>query len=197
MSITATTLSAAMTSTDNSLQVAAATGISAPVNPTGSGFTYLMIDNELLFVTAISGTVASVLRGQSGTRAVSHAVSTPVLIGGPSDFPNFVPATLVTTNVKPENFNALSAPFTGATIAPKLGQSWAHFTGTTALVTITVPTGLENGGAITLVFDGSSSGLTWTAADNIAVAGTSTTAASAVTFTYDAVTAKWHPSRLA
>lgn len=91
--------------------------------------------------------------------------------------------------------NGLGASLTGATIAPTF--KLAHFTGTTALVTITAPTGITSGASFTLIFDGSASGLTWTAAGNIAVGGTSTTALSTVTFIYDAVTAKFYPSRLA
>lgn len=198
MAITATTLSSACAVTDTSIAVTSATGITAPVNPTGSGFTYLYIDNELVFVLTVAGTLIGVLRGQNGTKQVSHATSTPVLIGGPSDFPGFAP-TRTDIAVAPSLYSQVSAPFTGATIVPALGVAYAHFTGTTALVTITPPAGLVQGGSLTLVNDGSGSGLTWTAAGNIAVAGTFTTAASSVTFVWDASlsTPKWIPSRLA
>src|SRR5262249_32247788 len=71
-----------------------------------------------------------------------------------------------------------------------------HVTGTTVLKTITLPATFQNG-SVTLIFDGSGSGLTWDATGNINVAGTSTTAGSAVTFTYDRSISKWIPSRLA
>ena len=196
MSITATTLSAAVAAADTKIGVASATGITAPVNTTGSGFTFLKVDEELMFVVGVSGTQISVLRGQGGTQAKSHAASVPVLIGAPSDYQSFVPAQGVTAPSEPYNFTAIGPPLTGATIAPTGGMVH-HFTGTVALITITAPTGLVAGGKVTLIFDGSAAGLTWTAAGNIAVAGTSTTAASAVDFFWDPSSAKWHPSRLA
>ncbi len=196
MSINATTLSAAISATETVFGVASATGITAPVPNTGVGLTYLKVDDEMMQVYAISGTVVSVIRGVQGTRAEAHAASVPVIAGGPSDFENFVPVQGVVASQLPYNFSPIGPPLTGATIAPSGGYIH-HFTGTTALVTITLPADLVAGGHITLIFDGSGSGLTWTAAGNIAVAGTSTTAASAVTFFYDPSSAKWHPSRLA
>lgn len=88
--------------------------------------------------------------------------------------------------------NALSTA-TGATIAPL--TPFLTFTGTTALVTITAPVGLPVGSVITIQFTGSGAGLTWTAAGNISVAGTSTTTLSGVTFTWTG--SKWVPNRLA
>jgi hypothetical protein len=196
MSITATTLSAAISNSDVVLGVASASGISAPVQTTGSGFTFLKVDDEVMFVTGVSGTQIKVLRGQLGTPAQPHAASVPVLIGAPSDYPAFAPITTFTQPSKPDNSMPIGPPLTGATIAPS-GGFVHHFTGTTALSTITPPAGLISGGKITLIFDGSGSGLTWDASDNIAVAGTSTTAGSAVDFFYDPSSGKWHPSRLA
>lgn len=77
------------------------------------------------------------------------------------------------------------------TIAPI--TRYVHITGTTAIVNITAPTGTVSGTEITLIFDGVD---TWTAAGNIAAAGSATTAGSTVTFVYDAVTAKFYPSRV-
>jgi hypothetical protein len=66
-------------------------------------------------------------------------------------------------------------------------------TGTTAVVTITPPAGIQNGQTITILFTGID---TWTAAGNIAVAGTNTTAGTYVTFTWNSSTSKWSPSRV-
>ena len=195
MAITATTLSSAVKANDTTVGLASATGVTAPTPTTGVGFTYLFVEQEMMFVTAITGTVASVLRGQLGTQAVAHPTAAPVFIGAPSDFPGFTPAQGTSVEL-PNEYMGVGAPLTGATIAPAVGQSVAHFTGSTALVTITVPTGMQSG-RLTLIFDGTGSGLTWTAADNIAVAGTATTAKSAVTFLYDPSTSKWIPNRLA
>lgn len=78
------------------------------------------------------------------------------------------------------------------TIAPTF--SIFHVTGTTPLVTLTTPTGISSGARMTVIFDGID---TWTAAGNIAVLGTNTTAASFVDFVWDAATSKWYPSRVA
>ena len=196
MAITATTLSAAIAANDTVIGVASATGITAPVSTTGAGVTFLKIDSEVLGVISVSGTQVTVRRGLLGTQAKSHENAAPVLIGSPSDYPSFVPEQSVSAPQQPYNFSALGAPLTGATVAPVNGAIH-FFTGTTALVTITPPAGLVAGGKITLIFSGSGSGLTWTAAENIAVAGTATTALSAVDFFYNPVTSKWYPSRLA
>src|SRR6185503_19549367 len=87
MSITATTLSAAMTSTQTTVSLTSATGVTAPNFQTGSGITYLLVDQELMLVTGISGTVASVVRGVNGTPAQSHVSGGQVQIGLPADFP--------------------------------------------------------------------------------------------------------------
>ena len=88
MAITNTTLSAAAGLNDQVIQVASATGITAPNNQTGSGITWLRIDQELMLVLGVSGTTISVLRGQLGTPQQAHLVNTAVVIGLPSDFPN-------------------------------------------------------------------------------------------------------------
>ncbi len=90
-----------------------------------------------------------------------------------------------------------SASVTGGTITPS--GPLAQFTGTTELETINVPTGCGGNGScsVTLIFSGSSSGLTWGTSGNIAAAGTATTTKSSVTFVWDATLSKWIPSRLA
>jgi hypothetical protein len=87
--------------------------------------------------------------------------------------------------------DATTAVASATTIAPS--GALFHVTGTTAIATISLPATYQ-GGPITIIFDGVD---TWTAAGNIAVAGTNTTAGSAVTFTYSFATSKWYPSRLA
>jgi hypothetical protein len=84
---------------------------------------------------------------------------------------------------------------TGATIAPVYRDSF--FNGSTALATITPPTGITDGAVITIVFTGTAGGLTWTSGGNISVAGTSTTAQSAVDFVWSVANSKWYPTRLA
>lgn len=197
MALNKTTLSGAMLATDTTLGVASATGITAPVNPTGAGITYLFCEGELMYVTAVTGTQVNVIRGVAGTKALSHANAAPIIAGLPSDFAAFVP----TQNVyAPDNSNfvPISAAVASATTITPTGRRF-HVTGTTATATINLPPTLNPGGTflegdITVIADGV---WTWTAAGNILVAGTVTTAGSCVTFIYDVATGKWYPSRLA
>jgi hypothetical protein len=191
MSLNATTLSGAINATQYSFGIASATGVSAPVYPTGSGFTYLYVENELMFVTGVNGTIVNVIRGFGGTQAVSHASSCPVIVGAPSDFPNFTPGINAVT-AKSSNYDGFAAPVASAATITPSGRRF-HVTGTTQTTTINLPSGFLEG-TITIVADGI---WTWSTGGNIAVAGTVTTAASAVDFTYDAKTSLWYPSRLA
>ena len=86
MSITATTLSGAMTANATILTVASATGITAPNFQTASGITYLLIDQEKMLVVGVSGTFISVIRAQDGTIAAAHTNGAYVQSGLPSDF---------------------------------------------------------------------------------------------------------------
>ena len=79
-----------------------------------------------------------------------------------------------------------------ATLVPK--TELVLVTGTTAIVNITVPPVTGFSTVLYLVAIGI---FTWTAAGNIAVAGTSTTAGSVITFVYSKSTGKWYPSRVA
>src|ERR1700743_2809469 len=89
MSISITTLTTAITSVGQlSCSLASVTGISSPNFQTGSGITWLLIDQEFMLVTAVNTTtlVVTVLRGQNGTSAQTHSNSANVTIGQPSDF---------------------------------------------------------------------------------------------------------------
>ena len=197
MAISTTTLNGAVGISDISIIVTSATGITAPTTTTGAGFTLLKVDNEVMFVISVSGTSIGVQRGQWGTRATTHLTSAPVIIGAPADFPNFRPNVSAFTTTLPDDFSPIGPPLTGATIAPVNGYIH-HYTGTTQLAAITPPASLVSGGAITLIFDGSASGLSWSAAggaNSISVAGT-VTAAQAVTFFYDPTTTFWYPSTI-
>lgn len=86
MAITATTTSAAVGASDTTVSVASATGITAPNFQTAAGITYLRLDNEVMLVVGVVGTVVSVLRAQDGTVATTHVSGALVQIGLPSDF---------------------------------------------------------------------------------------------------------------
>jgi len=197
MSLNTTTTSSAIAVSDVYITLTSTTGVQVPALPVGPT-TYIIVEAELMEVTSFSGTSGDpvgVSRGQMGTKAVAHNTGAPAFIFLSTDnYQNIAGNLAVTNPINPY----VGAPLTGATITPTAtgNGSLTHFTGTTALVTINVPTGTLCT-EITLVFDGSGSGLTWTAAGNISVAGTATTAKSSVTFRYDVSTSKWIPSRLA
>ena len=74
------------------------------------------------------------------------------------------------------------------TIAPT--YSIQHVTGTTAIATITAPTGTLAGTRLTLIFDGAGS---WTAAGNIKSASPTIAAGQAFDFVFDTATSLWYP----
>jgi hypothetical protein len=216
MALNATTLTAAITSVQTTFAIGSTTGIvtpnftAVPAGQVNASITYLLVEQEMMQVQSVNTTtlVVTVTRGQLGTAQVPHGVSCPVLSGTPIDFWTFVPPQKSDVPFLPFGSVAFGAPLTGATITPT--AAYQHFTGTVALITINLPNYVnlpggyggyypENpiaGMQIALVFDGSSTGLTWTAAGNINVAGTSGTAGTMVFFTYDPSISKWIPSRI-
>lgn len=212
MALNVTTLSAAIGTTDTTLLLASVTGITGPnfqtgfdpVKGTGTGPVYLFIEQEWILVlnTPASATSpVSVKRSQLGSCASAHGASAVVLSGQATDFPGPIPISVKAQQDYYPNLVGFSAPVASATTIIASG-AFFHVTGTTATATITAPAqgpsgtsgGVLDGSQITIVADGV---WTWTAAGNIAVAGTVTTAGSSVTFTFDQGSGKWHPSRLA
>lgn len=211
MALNVTTLSAAIGASDASLLLASITGVTSAnfqgstIPGTGS-VVYLYIEQEwiqVLTVGASASVPVLVKRAQLGSCASAHGASAVVLAGLSTDFPGPNPISIKAQQDYAPNMVGFSAPVAGAATNVATGPFF-HLTGTTAMVTLTAPTITGGGGAspldgaeVLIVFDGSAAGLTWTAAGNIAVAGTATTAGSAVTFIFDQGSAKWHPSRLA
>jgi len=77
--LTQTTLSSAVTTTNGQIiNLTSATGVTA-------GTTQLFIDGELMDVRALSGTIATVVRGSGGTRGATHANGATVYLG-PSNY---------------------------------------------------------------------------------------------------------------
>lgn len=214
MALNVTTLSAAIGASDSTLLLASVTGITGPnfqqgfdpTKGTGTGPVYLYIEQEWILVlsTPASATVpVLVKRAQLGSASAAHGSAAVVLSGQATDFPGPNPISIKAQQDYSPNMIGFSAPVAGAATNVATGPLF-HLTGTVAMVTLTAPTITGGGGAspldgaeVLIVFDGSAAGLTWTAAGNIAVAGTATTAGSSVTFTFDQGSAKWHPSRLA
>jgi len=103
------------------------------------------------------------------------------------------------TNSWVPGFNNTSAPLSPvAALASAAGLVTPpgplfHMTGALAVTGFNAPLGFTSG-EIRIINDGI---WTWTAANNIAVAGTVTTVGTTIMFVYDPITAKWYPSRVA
>ena len=116
-----------------------------------------------------------------GASAVGIGANTTV-IGTSSTTANRIFGVQATGEVAPTIASA-------ATIAPT--KQITFISGTTAIVTITAPTGIATtGGQITIIPTGI---FTTTTAGNIALASTAVVS-RALIMTYDATTAKWYPS---
>lgn len=116
MSIVATTLSAAVTASDLTINVASATGAL-----TGN---LININGEYMVQTAdADGTVLAVgKRGQEGTYNQAHANGSVVLMGLASDFPAPPPGTNVVTPYAP-TWNIASVNAAGAVTVPTTKQN--------------------------------------------------------------------------
>src|ERR1700691_946254 len=194
MAITTTTLSAAITLNQLSFGLASTTNVVAPVSTTGAG-SFILIDREMMQVVGgpVSGTV-QVIRGVYGTRAVAHSASSGVLISATqADFPTFQPS-IDSYNTNLNRYQGINAPVAAAAVLVASG-AFFHVTGTTASSSMTPPTGFVEG-QITIIADAIWTWTSTTAANGFAQAGTVTSAASTVTFTYDAGTSLWYASRL-
>lgn len=218
--LTQTTLAAAVDASSNIVQVASATGITVAQNTTA---TLIYVDRELMTVLNVNGTELTVARGANGTPAAGHASGAMVLAGDPIYFIDHDPQGTTSNALVTPLVNTMTgrqwllssvtgtwvpgfgnssqalgetASVTGATVTPS--GPLEQFTGTTELETISLPIGGAglNACQVTLIFTGSSAGLTWGTSGNIALAG-SVSAGSAVTFTYLPSTSKWYPSKTA
>ncbi len=82
MSITVTSLSAATNSSQQTMTVASNSGFSSSsLTPTVA-----VIDDELVNIRSVSGTLIGIERGMEGTRATNHGSGRAVMVGSPGDF---------------------------------------------------------------------------------------------------------------
>ena len=104
VTLTQTTLAAAVDAVSTTVRVASCTNIP---NPSGGGDnqTILMVNNEAMTVTAVSPDIpatpsgagqVSVVRGTNGTRAKAHVSGSTVLLGRPNQFFTTDPSGAVT-----------------------------------------------------------------------------------------------------
>jgi hypothetical protein len=207
--LTSTTLAAALsTSNATVLTITSATGI------TVSPATNLYIDKELMSVKSVSGTQIGVTRGMGGTTAMPHINTAVVLAGRPNWFSLIDPAggctnanVIATPLVNIKNGNQWLCSTVLLKWVPGFGNydrqaevttavasangvivpsgPIFHVTGANAITGFTVPVGY-GGGDIVIIPDGT---FTWTAAGNIALAGTAVVS-KAIIFKFDTNAAK-------
>jgi hypothetical protein len=161
MAITATTLSSAVAAgpsgTDYTINVTSATGITAPNFTSGVGITWLFIDQELMLVMAVNGTVITVMRGQNGTPAQPHVVNSQVQIGTPADFQSvgeFVSKSLTVSQTE-ANVNRPAIFLQGLTAAIPAGVAGFYVIKSAAadLMTLAAPTAAQEGNIIDIWSD--------------------------------------------
>jgi hypothetical protein len=224
-SLTSTTLSAAITSSQNSFVVASATNITAQSASSPSLQTAIYVDHELMYVVGVNGTTVTVTRGYQ-TPAGPHLSGATVLAGRPQQFYNVDPpaqgsCTAATTQITPYVNVTTGAQWLCSTVTtnwvpgfnnPLASVATAGVTTAVATATALTPSGplfhaTGTTGITSIVaplgFTGYGSftmicdGIcTWTTGTTIGATGTVTTAASMVTFTFDRATSKWYPSRV-
>ena len=233
LALTQTTLSAPLLANQSVMTVAAATGISNPVN--GYLQKLYIIDpdgqrGELVAVTAVVGTQVSISRldeFRSGHYTGAIIIIAPLdqtvesfheydPVGRPSTLNGSAVQVTPFINIVtgrqwlqglvgasgsfcwvPGWNNGLVPPGPTAAVASAAGVVLPtgplfHITGALAITGFTLPVGFT-GGSFTVIPDGV---FTWTAAGNIALAGTAVVS-KALTFTWDANAAKWYPSYIA
>ncbi len=222
--LTQTTLSLAVLASDRVINVTSATGINAPSQGVIGSQLYVIAPGsqrgETMLVQSTSSTVITVARGRTGA-ANAIPKGALVLIGQPNYFRSFNPAggctaaaTFITPHVNVQtgeqflcstielswvpgwnNYNAPPAMTTlvasAAGVVTPSGPLF-HINGTAAITGFTLPIGFA-GGSFCVVPDAV---FTWTAATNIALAGTAVVNKT-LCFTYEWTLAKWTPSYIA
>jgi hypothetical protein len=185
----------------------------------------MYVDRELMTVLAVNGTEITVARGAAGTAAAGHRSGAMVLSGNPTWFFDHDPqgdctlSPLVTPYVNVSNGlqwlpssitqewvpgfqNLAESPVVTAAVASAAGVVLPsgplfHITGALAITGFTIPVGCDatavGGSQFSVIPDGT---FTWTAAGNIALAGTAVVN-KLLTFTWDATNSKWIPSYIA
>jgi len=157
MAITATTLSAAAGKGDVIVNVASATGITAPNFTSGVGITYLQVDAELMLVTAVNGTVISVQRGYNGTLAGAHVSGAQVQIGAPADYaPQVEILASSTTGIQTElglNWPAVFLSGSADVIPAGVAANYVVKTAGVNAMTLAAPTAAQEGNIITIFSD--------------------------------------------
>lgn len=216
MAIAYSTIASALTPTTTQFGLTSATGVTASIfqaatNPAIGVQTYLLVEEEMMQIISLSGTVVNVKRGVLGTRAVNHATLTPFIFGTSVDFVGFKPQIAAFGLTQPDTgFMGASATIASAATIQIPGPLF-HLTGTTSITNMQPPTSALlsqtgpsseenyiNGYRVSIICDGaavftSGGGGTGPA---IALTVTARTAASFIDFILDTTSgaALWYPS---
>lgn len=201
MALAATTLTSPVALTDTVVNVASASNITAPNYQIGNpltgisgGVTYLLIEQEMMKVTGVSGTAISVARGELGSQAAAHGSSAPVASGLPADFPGFTPAEQTAVPAYPLKFQGFSAPVASAASIVASGPFF-HLTGVASVTNMTAPAGYVEGGEVNIVLDSTASFATGGGGTGPAIGGAvAASAGHMVSFILDLGTNLWYPS---
>jgi hypothetical protein len=132
MALATTTLSAAVSVTDNTIVVASATSVAAG--------RLILIDQEVMKVVSsyTSGTTVGVLRGQDGSVTAAHKVTANVTHGLASDFAS--PAAQTTTTYPTARATqVVSITATSTLTLPTAGTDLRVVLNGTSVITLTIP----------------------------------------------------------
>ena len=132
MALATTTLSSAVSVTDNTIVVASATSVAAG--------RMVLVDQEMMKViqSYVSGTTVGVLRGQDGSVTAAHKVTANVTHGTAADFANPTPFALVTyPTIRARQLISITA--TSTLTLPSGGSDLDVVLNGTAAITLTIP----------------------------------------------------------
>ncbi len=217
MAFAYSTVVSALAPTDTSFALTSATGVTASIfqaatNPAIGIQTYLLVDQEMMQVIALNGTVVNVKRGVMGTRAMPHPALTNFIFGTSVDFLNFVPAIKAFVSVQPDINSQSAGPVIASAASIIAPSSLFHVSGTTSITNIQPPTSAllsqsgpnseenyVNGTRITIIFDSTAALATGGGGTGPAIAGTvaAMTAGTFLDLILDTSSgaALWYPSR--
>jgi hypothetical protein len=153
--------------------------------PIATGISGLASGIATFLATPSSANLRTALTDETGTGSAVFA-TTPTLVT-----PEIGVATGTSLTLSGLNATNAAAPTiaSATTIAPT--KQITFISGTTVIVNITAPSPISAGGGIIRLIP--TGVFTWTAAGNIALAGTAVVSKT-LTMTYDVTTAKWYPS---
>lgn len=154
MALATTTLSSAVSVTDNSIVLASATSIAIG--------RLVLIDQEIMQVAQswVSGTTVPVLRGREGSTTAAHKTTANVTHGAATDFANASPTTEVV--YQPQRATVIqSITATSTLVLPAGGTDLRLLLNGTSVITLTIPVPTKDmdGCRLTIIANGAAAHL--------------------------------------